>query len=99
MDITPIPGYSQQQEVRLMALPPWAQEKREKDAILIDPRLEALLNGREVIDIQKMSTEEVRVYAVSLSDGDVFMVTVIYIPRKDHICSPAQFMLVFPESP
>lgn|GEM_PF-2390618 len=97
MEISAVSTHNSMHMTGLTALPPWAQEKREKDAILTDPRLADLLNGRTVSSIDKAQGGN-RGYLVTLSDGTSLTVNVTYLRREDGFAGPAKFELNFPNS-
>lgn len=74
----------------LQALPPWAQEQREVDAIKNDPRLVEKI-GNSIYEIRKIESGR---YVV-LTDWCEMQVDVHYLPPADHQCGPARFELVF----
>ncbi len=78
-----------EQERALQALPPWAQEQREIEAIRNDPRLQEKI-GNSIYEIRKTASGYVVV-----TDWCEMQVDVHYLPPIDHQCGPARFELVF----
>jgi hypothetical protein len=86
------------QNYGLMALPPWAQEEREKSAIIKDERLAHLLQGKLVASVERLEDSNTRAYVVALDSGESFIVNVEYKAAENGICGPAIFELLFPDS-
>ena len=79
-----------EQQRALQALPPWAQEQRERDAIKNDPRLQEKI-GNSIYEILKTESGKYKV----VTDWCEMEVDVRYLPRVDDMCGPARFELVF----
>lgn len=82
--------------IPLTALPPKAQEAQEKEAILADPRLAQLLNGKTVSSIDKVYEDITPRHTVTLDDGSTFVVDIIYLTPI--MPGPVPFTLNFPDS-
>lgn len=92
---------NQHYEFKVAALPPWAQEEREKNDILSNPEFQEYLRSVQgtVQDIQMQQDEQGRYYLVKIAtENHCFVevrVNVTYHPRTDGRCGPAEFTLDF----
>lgn len=82
----------------IKALPPWYQEKVEKEKIMLDPRLRNIIgDDDEILDIELFQLSEYgseKVYHV-YTDYYIIAVNVHYIESKEPFCGPAKFELEF----
>ena len=96
MELTKISSVTNQVSSQLGALPPWAQEKAEKNAIRKaiqnDPRLVEIFGNAAITDDQIKKVDGG--YVVTANHVEM-RIDVKYVPSEEHFCGPAKFELVF----
>lgn len=99
-EISPM-NINQNYEIGYQALPPWAQDERETNAIQEDPQLKEYLDRvyGNVLAIDKQYDKTSKYYNVMIQTNDGQLLTVrvnvTYHPQTDGRCGPAVFSLDF----
>jgi len=84
--------------VSLQALPPYAQELREKEAIEKDPELQKYLENLDarIAKISKMAMPDGGThYTVETNTSIKLDVSIVYLPREDRKYGPVNFKVEF----